>query len=274
MHVLATLGGMRRSAAFFDLDNTLMKGSSLFHVARGLYAKKVVRNRDLARFAWRQAHFRIGGRERSGHIHSTRQDVLAGIEGRDAEQVKTVVAELVEQYLLPRVWPGTQEIAEAHVAAGQEVWLVTASPVEVATALADQLGFTGALGTVAEVEAGTYTGRLTGDLLHGQAKADAVLRLTAERDLDLATSSAYSDSANDIPMLELVGHPYAVNPDAKLREHARQRGWPVHDYRTGRRAAAVGIPAAAGTGALAGVLAALGARRRRRHNVSTTSSGK
>jgi HAD superfamily hydrolase (TIGR01490 family) len=256
---------MPRSAAFFDLDNTLMKGSSLFYVARGLYARKVIRTRDLAKFAWRQAHFRFGGRERAGHIHSTRQDVLSGIEGRDAEQIKKVLAELVQHYLLPRVWPGTQEIAEAHVAAGQEVWLVTASPVEVATALADQLGFTGALGTVAEVEAGAYTGRLTGDLLHGQAKADAVRRLASERDLDLASSSAYSDSANDIPMLELVGHPYAVNPDARLREHAKLREWPVHDYRSGRKAAAIGIPAAAGTGALAGVLAALGARRRRRH---------
>ncbi len=248
-----------------------MKGSSLFHVARGLYAKKIIRNRDLAKFAWRQAHFRLGGRERSGHIHSTRQDMLAGIEGQDASEVKTVLAGLVDQYLLPRVWPGTQEIAEAHSAAGQEVWLVTASPVEVATVLADQLGFTGALGTVAEVHAGTYTGRLSGDLLHGQAKADAVRQLAAERDLDLTTSSAYSDSANDIPMLELVGHPYAVNPDGRLRDHAKQRGWPVHDYRTGRKAAAVGIPAAAGTGAVAGVLAALGARRRRRSTTTTPS---
>jgi len=260
---------MRRSAAFFDLDNTLMKGSSLFHVARGLYSRKIIRNRDLAKFAWRQAHFRLGGRERSGHIHSTRQEMLAGFEGRDAAEVQRELAGLVDQYLLPRVWPGTQEIAEAHVAASQEVWMVTASPVEVATALASQLGFTGALGTVAEVESGTYTGRLTGDLLHGQAKADAVQRLAAERDLDLATSSAYSDSANDIPMLELVGHPYAVNPDAKLREHAKNRGWPVHDYRTGRRAAAVGIPVAATTGALAGVLVVLGARRRRRNSSST-----
>lgn len=264
---------MPRSAAFFDLDNTLMKGSSLFHVARGLYARKVISNRDLAKFAWRQAHFRLGGRERTGHIHNTRRDVLSGIEGRDAEQLKAVLAELVEHYLLPRVWPGTQEIAEAHVAAGQEVWLVTASPIEVATALADQLGFTGALGTVAEVEAGTYTGRLTGDLLHGQAKAEAVRRLAAERDLDLASSSAYSDSANDIPMLELVGHPYAVNPDARLREHAKQREWPVHDYRTGRKAVAVGIPAAVGTGALAGVLAALGARRRRRNAAGPRGGG-
>jgi len=243
-----------------------MKGSSLFHVARGLYARKVITNRDLAKFAWRQAHFRLGGRERAGHIHRTRQEMLSGIEGQDAAQFKQVLAELVDHYLLPRVWPGTQEIAEAHIAAGQEVWLVTASPVEVATALAEQLGFTGALGTVAEVTAGTYTGRLTGDLLHGQAKADAVRRLASERDLDLASSSAYSDSANDIPMLALVGHPYAVNPDARLREHAKQHEWPVHDYRTGRKAAAVGIPAAAaGTAALAVVLAALGARRRRRN---------
>lgn len=255
---------MRRSAAFFDLDNTLMKGSSLFHVARGLLARKTITKRDLARFGWRQAHFRLGRGERAGHIHSTRQEVLAGIEGRDAEALQAVLAGLVDRYLLPRIWPGTRELAQGHLAAGEEVWLVTASPVEVADALADELDFTGALGTVAEVRSGAYTGRLTGGLLHGQAKADAVRTLAAERDLDLANSSAYSDSANDLPLLGLVGHPYAVNPDRKLRDHAKRNGWPVHDYRSGRKAAAIGLPTAAGAGALAGVLAALGARRRRR----------
>jgi len=105
---------------------------------------------------------------------------------------------------------------------------------------------------------------LVGEPLHGQAKADAV-RVLAEREgLDLARCAAYSDSANDIPMLSLVGHPCAINPDARLRAHAREHGWRVRDYRTGRKAVKIGVPTAAAAGALAGALAAASARRRSR----------
>jgi phosphoserine phosphatase len=143
------------------------------------------------------------------------------------------------------------------------VWLVTATPVEVASVIADRLGLTGALGTVAESHDGVYTGRLVGEILHGEAKAEAVRALARREGLDLDRCAAYSDSANDVPMLSLVGQPTAVNPDARLRAYARKHGWAVRDYRTGRKAARVGVPAAAGLGALTGLVLALLAARRR-----------
>jgi phosphoserine phosphatase len=151
-----------------------------------------------------------------------------------------------------------------HLAAGQRVWLVTATPVEVASVIADRLGLTGALGTVSETVDGVYTGRLVGEILHGAAKAEAVRALASQEGMVLAQCAAYSDSANDIPLLELVGQPCAINPDTRLRLHAKANGWRVRDYRTGRKAARVGVPAAAGLGAAAGAVAAGLAVRRRR----------
>ncbi len=119
--------------------------------------------------------------------------------------------------------------------------------------IARRLGLTGALGTVAESVDGVYTGKLVGEPLHGPAKAEAVRALALAEGLDLSRCAAYSDSHNDIPMLSLVGHPYAINLDSKLRKHARRMDWRLRDYRTGRKAAKVGIPAAAGcVGAVAG----------------------
>ena len=123
-----------------------------------------------------------------------------------------------------------------HLAAGQQVWLVSATPVQIGQALAETLGFTGALGTVAEEEDGKFTGRLVGDILHGPGKKHAVAALAALQQLDLKQCTAYSDSINDLPMLEMVGSPVAVNPDRALRRHAKAQGWAVRDYRSVRRA--------------------------------------
>jgi HAD superfamily hydrolase (TIGR01490 family) len=164
-----------------------------------------------------------------------------------------------------RIWPGARDLTQRHLDAGQRVWLVTATPVELANILARRLGLTGALGTVAESTDGVYTGRLVGGLLHGEAKAAAIRALAEREGLNLERSSAYSDSVNDLPMLELVGHPSAVNPDPELLAEARERGWPVHDFRAGRRVTMIALPVAAGAGAVAGGMAAgLAARRRRR----------
>jgi phosphoserine phosphatase len=162
-----------------------------------------------------------------------------------------------------RIWEGTRELAQRHLEAGQRVWLVTATPVELASIIARRLGLTGALGTVAESVDGVYTGRLVGGLLHGPAKAVAIEALAEREGLDLARCAAYSDSANDLPMLRLVGFPAAVNPDAELRAEARANNWPVHDFRSGRKATLVALPTAAGAGALAGGIAAGIALRRR-----------
>jgi phosphoserine phosphatase len=151
-----------------------------------------------------------------------------------------------------------------HEDAGQRVWLVTATPIEIAEVIAERLHLTGALGTVPEHVDGVYTGNLVGAAMHGEAKAAAVRALAEREGLALRRCAAYSDSANDIPLLSLVGHPVAVNPDHKLRGHARANGWQVLDYRTKRRAAKIGLPSAA-AGVLAGAAAgALVANRRHR----------
>ncbi|MER7541152.1 HAD-IB family hydrolase [Streptomyces sp. NPDC097704] len=254
-----------RAAAFFDLDNTVMQGAAIFHFGRGLYKRKFFQRRELARFAWAQVWFRLAGVEDPAHMQEARDSALSIVKGHRVSELMSIGEEIYDEYMADRIWPGTRGLAQAHLDAGQKVWLVTAAPVETATIIARRLGLTGALGTVAESVDGVYTGRLVGELLHGPAKAEAVRALAAAEGLDLNRCAAYSDSHNDIPMLSLVGHPYAVNPDTKLRKHAKDRDWRLRDYRTGRKAAKVGIPAAAGLGALAGGTAAAVALHRRRH---------
>jgi HAD superfamily hydrolase (TIGR01490 family) len=197
-------------------------------------------------------------------MQDARESALSIVQGHRVSELMSIGEEIYDEYMADRIWPGTRALAQAHLDAGQKVWLVTAAPVETATIIARRLGLTGALGTVAESVDGVYTGRLVGEPLHGPAKAEAVRALAAAEGLDLSRCAAYSDSHNDIPMLSLVGHPYAINPDTKLRKYARQRDWRLRDYRTGRKAAKVGIPAAAGVGALAGGTAAAVALHRRR----------
>lgn len=249
-------------AAFFDLDNTVMRGASIFHLARGLYARRFFDKRDIARFGWQQARFRLGG-EHMGHVGDAQETALSFVKGHSIDEVTALGEEIFDEYMADKIWPGTRALAQMHLDADRQVWLVTAAPIEIARTIAGRLGLTGALGTVSETCDGVYTGRLVGELLHGEAKAEAVRGLAAHENLDLSDCSAYSDSSNDIPMLSLVGDPCAVNPDTKLRRHAREHGWRVKDYRTGRKAAKIGIPAAAGIGAVAGALVAGTAVRRR-----------
>jgi len=253
-----------RAGAFFDVDNTLMRGASIYHFARGLAARKMFGPRDLAKMAIGQVMFRIRGAEDADRIDAARQAALAFVAGHKVADITALGEEIYDDTMADRIWEGARELTQAHLDAGQRVWLVTATPVELAEILARRLGLTGALGTVAETSDGMYTGRLVGGLLHGEAKAAAVRALAAREGLDLGQCSAYSDSANDLPMLRLVGHPNAVNPDAQLRAVARQRHWPIHDFRRGRRATIIAIPVAAGAGVVAGGLVAGIAVRRHR----------
>jgi HAD superfamily hydrolase (TIGR01490 family) len=252
------------AGAFFDVDNTLIRGASIYYFARGLAARDMFGPRDLARVAWGQVYFRLRGAENSEHINALRQAALTFVAGHKVTDIISLSEEIFDETMADRVWEGTRELAQGHLRAGQRVWLVTATPVELATVISQRLGLTGALGTVAESADGVYTGRLVGGLLHGEAKAAAVAALAEREGLDLTRCSAYSDSANDLPMLQLVGHPNAVNPDAELRAEARREGWPVHDFRSGRKATLVALPAAAGLGAVAGGIAA-GLALHRRH---------
>ena len=252
------------AAAFFDVDNTVVRGASIFFLARGLYNRKFFTFRDLARFGWQQARFIAVG-ENLEHVREIRETALSFVAGHTVSEMSAIGEEIYDEVMVDKIWPGTHALARMHLDAGQRVWLVTATPVEVAEVIARRLGLSGALGTVAESVDGVYTGRLVGEPLHGEAKAEAVRALAEREGLDLARCAAYSDSANDIPMLSLVGEPCAINPDARLRAHAKAHGWRIRDYRTGRKAAKVGVPAAAGLGAAAGGVMAGLALRRRRH---------
>ena len=251
------------AGAFFDVDNTLMRGASIYYFARGLAARKMFGPMDLAKMAWGQACYRMRGAENADHIDAAREAALAFVAGHRVSDIVSLCEEIYDDTMASRIWEGTRELAQRHLEAGQRVWLVTASPVELAGIIASRLGLTGALGTVAESVDGVYTGRLVGGLLHGEAKAAAIEALAAREGLDLARCSAYSDSANDLPMLRLVGHPTVVNPDAELRAEARANHWPVHDFRSGRKATLIALPTAAGAGAVAGgIVAGLALRRR------------
>jgi HAD superfamily hydrolase (TIGR01490 family) len=246
----------RTAAAFFDVDNTLMQGASIFHLARGLHRREFFSTRDIARAAWQQAYFRIAGVEDPEHVARARASALSFIAGHRVRELEVLSEEIFDEGMAHRIWPGTRALSQMHLDRGQRVWLVTAAPVEIAAIIARRLGLTGALGTVSEHVDGIYTGHLVGDMLHGPAKAQAVLALAEREDLDLGRCTAYSDSVNDLPMLSLVGEPVAINPDNALREHARHHGWRVRDYRTGRKAARLGLLTAAVLGATAGGLAA------------------
>src|SRR5499427_2515930 len=236
------------AGAFFDVDNTLMRGASIYYFARGLASRKMFGARDLAEMAWKQVYFRVRGAENAGHIDAAREAALAFVAGHKVSDIVALCEEIYDEDMANRIWEGTRELAQRHLEAGQRVWLVTATPVELASIIARRL---------------EYTGRLVGGLLHGPAKAAAIRALAVREGLDLSRCSAYSDSSNDMPMLELVGHPAAVNPDSDLRAQARAQGWPIHDFRSGRKATLIALPAAAGAGAIAGGVAAGIALRRR-----------
>jgi HAD superfamily hydrolase (TIGR01490 family) len=251
------------AAAFFDVDNTMMQGASLYWLARGLAARKYFTVSDLVRFGISQLRFRLLATEHSGHMSRYTQTALSFVAGWRVDDMQRLSEEIFDELMADRIWAGTRALAMLHLDAGQRVWLVTAAPIELGRVIAQRLELTGALGTVAEVRDGVYTGALVGDLLHGPAKADAIRALAVAEGLDLDRCTAYSDSANDIPMLSSVGHAVAVNPDSALRREARRRGWEVRDFRTGRKAAKVAVPTALATGAAVGALAAGVALRRR-----------
>jgi HAD superfamily hydrolase (TIGR01490 family) len=252
------------AAAFFDIDNTVVRGASIFYLAMGLAQRKFFTTRDVVGFVSDQVRFRLSGAEHEGHMADATETALSFVRGHEVSEVVRMGREIFDETIAAKVYPGTLAQARAHLDAGQRVWLVSAAPVELATIIAKRLGLTGALGTVSEIEHGVYTGRLVGTPLHGAAKAEAVRALAEREGLDLSRCAAYSDSANDIPMLSLVGDPCAVNPDAKLRRHARDLGWRIHDFRTGRRAAIIGVPVVGGVAIAAGLAAVAVALERRR----------
>ncbi len=237
-----------RIAAFFDVDNTIIRGASAFHLARGLYNRGFFSIRDLVIGAWHQWRYVVFGEDKE-QINSIRQRALDIIKGHTVAEVTAIGEEVYDQVLSLRIFPGTQKILDAHLSAGHQVWLITATPIEIGDLIARRLGATGSLGTIAEHKDGVYTGRMVGEMMHGESKAAGARELAERLDLDLAHSYAYGDSENDIPILSSVGHPCAINPESHLRRHAKDVGWPIREFRGKRRFAKKGVKTAGAAGA-------------------------
>lgn len=221
----------KRRIAFFDVDNTITRGSTLYLLGRGMYTRGFFTKRDIGAWVLANIRFRMTGTEKADVIARFQKAATDFIGGHDVSEIRQIGEQIYDEFVSPAIWKGTIAIAQEHLDAGDEVWLVTASPEDFADLIAERLGFTGALGTKAEVKDGKYTGGLIGSLLHGAEKAKAVNALAASRGIDLKDCFAYSDSHNDLPLLNAVGNPRAINPDAKLRIIAFTSGWPVHDFR-------------------------------------------
>jgi HAD superfamily hydrolase (TIGR01490 family) len=242
-----------RGAAFFDLDKTLMQGSSGFQYARAVREAGMMSRRQLAADAAANIRFRLSGvsDEQSEALRQRIATSLEGIRVRDLERLGVRVM----QRVLPRLYSEMLTIAYAHQDAGRPVYIVTAAAQDMAQVLANILTFDGALGsTLSEVEDGVYTGRPAGSFLYGPAKAVAIRELAERENLDLDASYAYSDSFSDAPMLRAVGNPVVVNPDTSLEALARDGGWEILRLdRLGRKLTIAGLLAVAGSASAATV---------------------
>jgi HAD superfamily hydrolase (TIGR01490 family) len=245
---------------FFDLDRTLMAGSSAFAFGRAAYETGLVSRRQIAGDAWENAKFRLQG-STDASTDALRERIGGMLEGTRVRDLERLGGRVL-MHVLPRVYPQMLDVAYEHQDAGRPIYICTAASAEMAELLAYVLRFDGAIGSRSEVRDGHYTGRPGGVFTYREGKAEAMRDLAAAEGLDLALSWAYSDSESDLPMLEAVGHPVAVNPDGPLGEIARERGWDVMTFETlGRRlkiaGAALTAVAAGGVGS-----AVIGRRRR------------
>jgi HAD superfamily hydrolase (TIGR01490 family) len=214
-----------RTAAFFDLDRTLIAGSSAFVFARAARDAGYIRIQDFLPDVVRALKFQFFGSSDESS-HSVRDRILSRVGGMNQADL-VGLNELVLPELLGLIRPEARALLDQHHAAGRETWIVSASPIELVEPLAIALGMTGGIGTKGEVDNGVYTGRLDGPFCYGEGKAEAITTLATERGIDLSNSWSYSDSMSDLPMMELVGNAVAVNPDTELATLSRSRGWPV-----------------------------------------------
>lgn len=220
-----------KRAAFFDVDNTLIRGSALYFLGRGMYQRGFFTKSDISRFVLANLRFRLTGKEKPEEMKRWQNAAINFIAGHKVVDIARVAEEVYDEHVSPALWQGTIDIAQTHLSNDEEVWLVTAASQEMACLIAEKLGFTGALGSKAEVKDGVYTGKMIGNLLHGKEKAIAIKELADERGFELLECYAYSDSHNDLPLLLAVGHPSVINPDAVLRIRALRESWPIHDFR-------------------------------------------
>jgi HAD superfamily hydrolase (TIGR01490 family) len=213
------------TAAFFDLDRTLIAGSSAFVFGRAAYDAGLIRPTDFASDAFAALKFRLFGSSDTSS-KNVRERILEAAGGATQSDL-LALNEVVLPELLGLIRPEARALIEQHRNAGRETWIVSASPIEIVEPLAIALEMTGGIGTRGEVIDGIYTGRLAGPFCYGEGKAEAISLLAEERHIDLASSWSYSDSMSDVSMMEIVGNAVAVNPDTQLATLARTRGWPV-----------------------------------------------
>jgi HAD superfamily hydrolase (TIGR01490 family) len=254
-----------QAAAFFDLDRTLMEGSSAFQFGRAAYKAGLLSRRQLLSDAWANVKFRLRGASDESS-HALRDRISHELQGTRVRDLERLGADVLSG-ILPRIYPQVLSLAHEHQDAGRRAYITTAASQELADILARVLALDGAIGSqFSEVVDGVFTGRPTGLFIYGGDKARAIRELAQREGIDLARSYAYSDSASDLPMLRLVGHPVAVNPDSDLARVAREEDWEVlrFDRLSRRLKTFAGLAGAAVAGAAGSV--ALAARERRRRS--------
>jgi HAD superfamily hydrolase (TIGR01490 family) len=243
---------MTAAAAFFDLDRTLISGASAFPLGVEAWRQGLATSADIGRWAVSALSFRLMGD--NGHAtDDVKGDFLTRIAGSSVQALEMVGAAVLPK-LVARVRPESRKLINLHHESGRDTWIVSAAPHEIVEPLARSLSMTGAIGTRGRVAAGHYTGELDGPFVYGIGKVEAIEKISADRGYDLERCYAYSDSISDLPMMEAVGHPVAVNPDSQLDSVAHERGWPVVIFaRKTKRAIAA---SALGTVAVSTALAA------------------
>jgi HAD superfamily hydrolase (TIGR01490 family) len=250
-------------AAFFDLDRTLIRRSSALALAGAFRERGLISGTTMARAALWQILFVARGANAEA-VRRVAEDGMAVLRGFPVEEMRALVAEAMEPVLKPLVYAEPLALVQRHRERGERVYIVSATLQEIIDGLAAELGFDGALGSTGEVEDGIFTGKVL-RALHHEGKAQGLRDLAAREGIDLAASTAYSDSHSDLPFLQAVGHAVAVNPDRGLRRCAAEHGWPVLEfnerlYPPARRR----VPAAAAAGLPLLLALAWAARRRGR----------
>ena len=262
------------AAAFFDLDRTLMAGSSAYHFGRAMYKAGQMTRRQIARDAIDQIRFRLRGASDAA-VNLLLDRVLEGIKGKRVVDLARMSPDVLAG-ILPRVYPQMLDVVRSHQDAGRPCYIATAASQPAAEMLASALVMEGAIGTRWEIDDGIYTGRLDGPFAYGEGKASALRVFADEQGIDLTQSFAYTDAASDLPMLEAVGHPVAVNPDSDLADIARREGWEVLRFeKLGERLRVAGaVLVAAAVGGSGSWLAARRKARVQRKRWRTGPSGR
>ena len=255
---MASDGAAQGAAAFFDLDKTILAKSSTLAFTKKFYEGGLIKRPDALKAAYAQFVYLVSGADHD-QMEQMRVYLSRLVNGWDVARVQEIVAETIDEIVDPIVYEEALELMDSHRAAGRDVVIISSSGTEVVEPIGDRLGVDLAIGTQLAVEDGHYTGEIL-FYAYGEGKADAMRDLAEERGYDLADCYSYTDSHTDLPMLEIVGHPVATNPDNELRKIATERGWQILDFskpiamrtpletKEGRRAAAVAIGGAVALG--------------------------